>query len=213
MHTLPSQLRYSLSWPPQQITLINVLIIPNHCCGVFHQSCTHHWEELTSFKLPYQLKCIPSAVHSVICGIFRIPYKRHNIASLFPSFIYNINLKLFSLLKGKILYLLIFMSPPHQDTLYQINSRDHPSSVPILFISLPSLTHCRPSSDLRSAQLLTPIIPHQQRKVHFVIRFYIYCVLYHPHIRIPYIRFIIVICHYQCLFLFIYLPPLPHNRH
>ena len=181
MHTLPSSLCYSLSWPYQQSTVSDLIIMPHHCCGIIKKCCTHHWGVPTSFKLQHQLKLIPSAAHSVLCGILLIPYKRHHITSFFSSFndqnrvrIYSnplltieedqhhsnnhINWNLphqqfiqcyveylwyyrrdirspvcshyisitveyvfISFLKGNIIYLFFILSPPHQDTLYQIN--------------------------------------------------------------------------------------------
>ena len=73
LHTLPSSLRYSPNWPPRQIIVSDLLMIPHHCCGILQQSCTCHWGEPTPHRLPHELKCIPSAVHSVLCGIFLIP--------------------------------------------------------------------------------------------------------------------------------------------
>ena len=87
LYALSSSLRYSPSWPPQHSTVSNLLTIPHHCCGILQLSCTRHWGEPTPFKIPHKLKLIPSAVHSVLCGIFLILYKRHQITSLFSSYI------------------------------------------------------------------------------------------------------------------------------
>ena len=60
------------------------------------------------------------------------------------------------------------------------------SHVQCLFFHLPlPPTHIRrpyysSSEDLSSIQLLSPIIPHQQSRVHFFIRFYIYLLFCHP---------------------------------
>ena len=55
LHNLPSSLRYYPSWPHRQSIMSDLLIIPHHCCGILQKSCTHHWGEPTSFKLPHQL--------------------------------------------------------------------------------------------------------------------------------------------------------------
>ena len=82
-----------------------------------------------------------------------------------------------------------YITIPHQDTLYQINYCHFPSSVPI-FVHFPhptphSITYSSSSADLSSVQLLSPIIPHQQIRVNFVIRYYIYWLFYRPPSRYP----------------------------
>ena len=77
-----------------------------------------------------------------------------------------------------ILYLFLFCNPHIRIPyiiLIIINLNNHWL---LMFISLPPLLHNRPwnisSSDLSSVQLLSPIISHQQSKVHSVIRFCIH---------------------------------------
>ena len=66
----------------------------------------------------------------------------------------------------------------------EISRKPHPpSSVPILVNFPPTTPHIRPHyssfSDLSSVQLLLPIIPDQQSRVRFFIRFYIYWLFCH----------------------------------
>ena len=85
MYTLLSSICYPLSWPPQQSTVYILMIIPHHCGRIPQISCTLHWGEHSYFKLPHQLKYIPSAVPSVIYGIFLISLRIIHITSLFSS--------------------------------------------------------------------------------------------------------------------------------
>ena len=177
------------------------------------QSCTRHCEGGTSFKLPNQLKIIPSAVHSVMCVIFLKPFKRYHFTSLFSSFIDHSRVQIF-FLKFNIIYLLIIPSPPHQDTLNLIKLLSpYIISAYFYIFPFPPPPHSRlqniSSADLSSVQVLSPIIPHQKSKVNVFIRFYIYVLFRHPHIRITYNILIIITSHHNCLFLFISFPPSP----
>ena len=79
-HTLLSSLCYSPSWPPQQIILYILIIIPHHC-GIPQKPCKLHWVEHSSLKLPHQLKLIPSEVPSVLDGILPMQLRSIHITS------------------------------------------------------------------------------------------------------------------------------------
>ena len=66
----------------------------------------------------------------------------------------------------------------HQDTLYEINYCHPPSSS---HATPHNISYSSLSADLSVVGLLSPIIPHQQSKVYFVIRLYIYWLFRHPH--------------------------------
>ena len=70
---------------------------------------------------------------SALSAVWHIPdpIEETSDHQFFSSFINHSRVHTFFLLIVKIIYLLIITSPPHQDTLYQINYRHLPSSVPI----------------------------------------------------------------------------------
>ena len=144
----------------------------------------------------------------------------HSLSQNIPYNSSLVNLSLFQVLspmipnhQNNIIYW-IFRQKQHQNTLYHINYCHYPSSKPIL-VHFPSPPlQIRPwnssSADLISVQLLSPITPHHQSKVYFVIINYIYWLLCQPHIRIPNININIFTCHHQCLYLFIFLNHINH---